>query len=243
MAEAKNWALFLDIDGTLLDLAAKPDLVVVPAELPGVLAALTAHLGGALALISGRTLSDIDWLFPGGGDAAGSHGAEWRRAGMVKASAAVGPELHALAAGAETLPGILVERKPLAVALHYRDAPQLAAQVRGLAHNAVAAAPVALRVLEGKSVIEVVPANADKGAAISRFMTCPPFAGRCPVFIGDDVTDESGFSAVNRLGGRSIHVGGNIDSVASRKIASPTAVRRWLAGVERKLRGHAHGQS
>jgi len=243
MADVKNCALFLDIDGTLLDLAAKPDQVVVPPELPGVLAALSAHFNGALALISGRTLSDIDGLFPGGGDAAGSHGAEWRRAGMVKASAAVGPELHALAVGAETLPGILVERKPLAVALHYRDAPHLAAQVRGLAKNAVAAAPVALRMLEGKSVIEVVPANADKGAAISRFMTCPPFAGRRPLFIGDDVTDESGFAAVNRLGGLSIHVGGNTNSVASRKIASPTAVRRWLAGLERKLRGKANGQS
>lgn len=238
----RDWALFLDIDGTLLDLAPKPDQVVVPGFLPPLLAALSTHLHGALALISGRALGEIDRLIPGGFDAAGSHGAQWRRAGIVKSAGAVAPELDALVRQAGTMNGILVERKPASVALHYRDAPEREAALRVLASRTVASAP-ALRVLEGKSVIEVVPVGANKGVAIARFMTCPPFAGRLPVFVGDDVTDEAGFAIVNKLGGLSVHVGTNPATRASRKVHSPAVVLRWLVALEHKLRGACHGQS
>lgn len=229
-----RWALFLDIDGTLLDLAARPDLVVVPPELADTLHTLARVLDGALALVSGRALAEIDQLFPGLPAVAGSHGGEWRQGGRLRATGAPAPELTALAAGAATLPGIMVERKPQAVALHYRDNPKLAGHVRALAERAVAAASVGLRLLEGKSVIEVVPAEVDKGRAVARFMAAPPFAGRVPLYVGDDVTDEYGFQAVNRLGGLSIRVGDLGASAARRQLSSPTAVRRWLRRTARQ---------
>lgn len=236
-------ALFLDIDGTLIDLAPKPDLVVVPDFLPPLLLDLAQALGGALALVSGRALAEIDRLFPGLDCVAGSHGGEWRLGGTSRSSKVTIPELDALAAGAETLPGILVERKPLGVALHYRDNPQLAGQVRALARRTVERADQKLRLIDGKAVVEVMPADTDKGGAIIRFMDNPVFAGRRPIYVGDDVTDECGFSAVNRLGGVSVRVGGTQGSAACRGLSSPQAVRRWLRTLHRQATGGNHAQS
>ncbi len=239
----RRMALFLDIDGTLIDLAPKPDLVVVPDFLPPLLHDLATELGGALALVSGRALTEIDRLIPGLDSVAGSHGGEWRLQGVTKAAIAAIPELDALAAGAETLPGILVERKPMGVAMHYRDNPQLAGQVRALARRIVESADQALRLIDGKSVVEVVPAGTDKGGAITRFMDAPAFAGRFPIYVGDDVTDECGFRAVNRLDGLSIRVGGTKGSAATRGLSSPRAVRRWLKTLHQQAIGGNHVQS
>lgn len=237
---AHDWALFLDIDGTLLDLAPEPQAVQVPPGLVARIRALALGLDGALALVSGRPLSDIDRFFPAGFDAAGTHGAQWRLGGTETAP---GPEIEAALAeittllreGTDALPGVLLERKPHAIALHYRLAPEHSAQVRSLAGRAAQALGPAFRLQEGKQVVELLPAQAGKGAAIGRFMGRPPYAGRTPVFVGDDRTDEDGFALVNALAGLSIRVGDGGQTQARFRLHSPTAVRDWLAGLVASL--------
>lgn len=237
---ARDWALFLDIDGTLLDLAPEPQAVQVPRGLDVQIRALALGLGGALALVSGRPLSDVDRFFPAGFDAAGTHGAQWRLGGTETAP---GPEVEAalseittlLREGTDGLPGVLLERKPHAIALHYRLAPERSAQVRSLAGRAAQALGPAFRLQAGKRVVELLPAHAGKGAAIGRFMGRPPYAGRTPVFVGDDRTDEDGFTVVNALAGLSIRVGDGGQTQAQFRLHSPTAVRHWLAGLVTSL--------
>ena len=237
---ARDWALFLDIDGTLLDLAPEPQAVQVPPGLEARVGALALGLGGALALVSGRPLSDIDRFFPAGFDAAGTHGAQWRLGGTETAP---GPEVQAALAeitpllreGTDALPGVLVERKPHAIALHYRLAPEHSVQVRSLAGRAAQALGPAFRLQEGKRVMEILPAQAGKGVAIERFMGHPPYAGRTPVFVGDDRTDEDGFAVVNTLAGLSVRVGDGGPTQARFRLHSPTEVRDWLAGLAASL--------
>ncbi len=237
--DRSSWALFLDIDGTLLDLAPAPDAVVVPGTLPPLLDALTRLLSGAVALISGRSLDGIDRLFPGGGDAAGTHGVESRLGGVVTAPATPWPDslTHAVEAAAARLPGVVVERKSHSVALHYLAAPEQAAAVRALAEAIRRDSALPLTLLDGKAVVEILPAGAGKGAAIERFMRGPPYAGRMPVFVGDDVTDESGFAVVNRMGGISIHIGESPNTAARYRFPSPDSLRNWLADLDRSLGG------
>jgi trehalose 6-phosphate phosphatase len=226
-------ALFLDFDGTLVEIARDPDLVVVPPALPGLLAALTARQAGALALVSGRAITDLDrFLAPLQPLAAGLHGLERRlpdgqieRAAAPRWVAEIAPEIELFAA---RHPGLRVENKRLTISLHYRGAPELAETVRqfidacaaGLDHRAI--------VQLGKMVVELRPAGRDKGAAISAFMDQPPFAGRTPVFVGDDLTDEHGFSAVNRLKGVSIRVGTEGETSAAHSLPDVGAVHAWL---------------
>lgn len=232
--DASRWALFLDIDGTLLDIAPLPHEVVVPADLPPLLARLSFRLSGAMALISGRSLADIDDLIPGERDAAGTHGAEWRlaRSRFALADARSKVALAAVERGVQRLAGVVVERKPGAVALHYRRVPHHAAAVQALVEEALRAAPDALRPMRGKELMELIPAGVGKGLAIERFMGHSPYTGRVPVFVGDDRTDEEGFETVNRLGGLSVHVGEGV-SAARFRLESPTAVRCWLAEADR----------
>jgi trehalose 6-phosphate phosphatase len=224
-------ALFLDFDGTLVDIAPTPDAVVVPPGLTDVLGRLARWLDGAVALISGRPLSQLDrWLAPLVLPAAGVHGAERRRAdGVVERRALA--ELQAIANVAHALamahPGLLVERKTCAVALHYRGAPQCEALCRAAMQEAVGRQP-ALHLMNGKMVIEVLPRGVSKGHAVEQFMRETPFEGRRPVFVGDDVTDEAGFEAVQRAGGTAVRVGRG-PSVADHGMASPQAVLRWLS--------------
>lgn len=236
IAGATDWALFLDIDGTLLDLADTPQGVLVPPELPGLLQTLTQRLNGALALVSGRPLSDIDRFFPQCGDAAGTHGTQWRRGGVEQPSEPV--DETGLAAAAKfiavhcsRLPGLLLERKPHALALHYRQALARQQEAWTLARQVVQTLGPTFRLQPGKGVIEILPTLAGKGNAIRRFMRLSPYAGRCPVFVGDDLTDEDGFAAVNALGGWSIRVGNGAETQARFRLSSPTAVRDWLAGL------------
>lgn len=237
--ERMSWALFLDIDGTLLDLAPRPDDVVVPPTLPPLLDSLTARLGGALALISGRSLEGIDRLFPGGRDAAGSHGAEWRLAGETSAAADIWPRdlPRMIEPEISRFPGVLMEPKSRSLALHFREAPEHSAALRAVAETAIRTAAQPLRLLEGKMVIELIPAGMTKGRAIKRFMARPPYAGRRPVFIGDDVTDESGFIAVNEMDGISIHVGDDPATAARFRFPSPASLRHWLVSLEQSLEG------
>lgn len=239
LSARSEWAFFLDIDGTLVDLAPIPGTTQVPETLPPLLDALGQHLGGALALISGRDLHDIDRLLPGGRDAAGTHGAQWRLGGAAAALTGFRAEdaLRQAAREAARLPGVRVEYKAYAVAFHFRHALEQTVALRALARKTVESAPSPLRIQEGKMVLELLPADADKGGAIEHFLDRPPYRGRRPVFIGDDLPDESGFAAVNKRDGLSIHVGKPGTSLASRSLSSPRAVRRWLTYLHHVWKG------
>jgi trehalose 6-phosphate phosphatase len=223
-------ALFLDFDGTLVDIAPAPDRIVVAPGLTQALARLLRPLGGALALISGRPIAEIDhWLAPLQLPVAGIHGAE-RRDGAGRLSQHASDSLAGIVAVAEALagahPGLRVERKRSAVALHYREAPHCEGVCREAMQAALATAPE-LALLPGKCVFEVLPRGISKGASVLAFMQEAPFRGRRPVFIGDDVTDEAGFEAVREHGGIAVKVGSG-PSVADYRLADAAQVRRWL---------------
>jgi trehalose 6-phosphate phosphatase len=230
-------ALFLDVDGTLLEIATRPELVHVPAGLPAQIARLSEQRQGALALISGRPLVQLDRLFqPWRGAAAGLHGIERRRAdGMIDRSAdaasaaaldRIRPKLAALAAGES---GLIVEDKGATLALHYRAVPDREPEVRAYAAALQREAGASLRLIAGKMVVEFQPRNVNKGLAITAFLAEPPFLGRRPVFVGDDTTDEDGFSEVGRRGGFGIRVGPARETAAAYCLPSVEAVFAWLA--------------
>lgn len=232
-APRRNWALFLDIDGTLLDIAATPDEVTVPPPLRGHLAAAERALDGALALVSGRPLTDIDRLFdPLRLAASGQHGGEWRRdphwAPEIVSATPIPPQLREAADRLRHLdPGIIVEQKSHALAVHYRHAPALGPELGARLEHALYGID-GLLLLPGKFVWEVKNANHSKGTAVERFMSEAPFAGRVPVFIGDDTTDVDGFRAVEALGGFALPVGRLIEP-GRPGFTDPAAVRAWLA--------------
>ncbi len=236
-----DWAMFLDVDGSLLEIQPRPDAVHVSPALCAMLAALHAALGGAVALISGRPLDDVDRLFaPLKLPAAGQHGLERRAGNGRRVRPPLLPdgfnEVEAqLAAFAARHPGLLLERKTHGLALHYRNAPACAGAVSRLTRRLAAHTRPPLVLVEGKMVAELRAPGGDKGAAIGAFMTEVPFRGRTPVFVGDDVTDEDGFSAVNALGGHSILVGERA-SAARWRIASVGALGEWLAAIPARLR-------
>ena len=229
-------ALFLDFDGTLVDIAPRPEAVRVDAALPARLVAAGDRLAGALAVLSGRPIADIDRLLaPLRLPAAGVHGLEVREhpGGPVTAAAASSSGLAAVRAvlAAAGLPGagIRVEDKRVALAVHFRDAPERGAEVRSLLTEAIAPHP-ALHLVAGKMVVEVKPAGVDKGTALMNFLARPPFLHRVPVMIGDDVTDEDGFRAALALGGRAIKVGPG-DSLATERLADVAAVHELVAAL------------
>ncbi len=220
-------ALFLDFDGTLVDIAPQPEAVVVPGGLVDTLSTMYRFLGGAVAVISGRPIEQIDaFLAPLRLPAAGVHGAERSGAdGRLQLLAA--PPLEAVEQAAQALaqqhPLLRVETKRGSLALHYRQAPELEALCVAALQDAVDRSP-GLTLLRGKMVVEAKPGGASKGRAIEDFLREPPFAGRTPVFIGDDITDEVGFSTVQRLGGLGIKVGEGA-SVAWQRMPDPAAMR------------------
>jgi len=230
---AAHSAIFLDIDGTLLEHAERPDAVHIDAAVHRLLQALQRGSGGALALISGRSMHDIDRLFaPLALPAAGLHGVERRDAAGVlhrhefavaslrRAAARIG-EFAALHAG------LLFEDKGSNLALHYRLAPDFAGAARSAVREAAQLLGEGFEVLEGKMVVELKPSGRDKGMAIEEYMREAPYAGRLPVFVGDDLTDEYGFGVVNRLGGQTIKVGAGA-TAARYRVADAAAVRAWL---------------
>lgn len=226
-------ALFLDFDGTLTELASRPDAVRTAPGLVESLAALNAALGGALAIVSGRPVGDLDrFLAPLRPALAAEHGAVLRLANGHLQSAEP-PDLHDAVRAATQLAdahaGVVVERKTTSIALHYRGAPQYARACIDALAGAIALRPE-LELLHGKCVVEVRRAGIDKGRAIAALMDHEPFAGRQPIFAGDDVTDESGFAFVQAAGGVAIKVGDGT-TVARHACESPEALRRWLASA------------
>jgi trehalose 6-phosphate phosphatase len=220
-------ALFLDFDGTLVDIAPEPGAVVVPCNLVPTLTSLQQYLGGAVAVVSGRPIREIDqYLAPLRLPVAGVHGAERRGAGGDVDRAAAYP-LQAVEQAANELarqhPQLLVEHKGTSLALHYRQAPHLEQQCLDVMEQAVAQSP-GLALLRGKMVAEAKPIGASKGSAIEAFLREAPFAGRTPVFVGDDITDEVGFSTVQRLGGLGVKVGEG-PTVAWQRLSHPGALR------------------
>jgi trehalose 6-phosphate phosphatase len=227
-----GWAWFLDIDGTLIEIADTPSAIHIPPELPGLLQALADRHGGAVALVSGRTVENIARLVaPFHPPAAGLHGLERRLADGRVLRPDPSPLLdgirRSLSDFAAANPGVILEDKGLSLALHYRLAPHREAAARAVAEAAVAGHPE-LRLQAGKMVFEIRPRGADKGGALRAFMAEPPFAGRVPVFVGDDVTDEDGFKAANALGGISVMIGPPRPTAASFRLADVAGLRRWL---------------
>jgi trehalose 6-phosphate phosphatase len=223
-------ALFLDFDGTLVDIAPRPEAVRVPSELIERLSAVQELLGGALAVISGRPIEQIDqFLRPLRLPAAGVHGAERRGADGLIQLLDTHP-LDQVDAAARTLaarhPGLQLENKRGSLALHYRQAPHLEQLCLDTMQAAVDASP-GLVLLRGKMVAEAKPGGASKGHAIEAFMAEAPFRGRRPVFIGDDVTDEAGFAAVQRLGGLGVKVGEG-ETAAQHRLPDPQALWQLL---------------
>jgi trehalose 6-phosphate phosphatase len=223
-------ALFLDFDGTMVDIAPQPHAVHVPQPLIEVLQDLHSYLQGAIAVISGRPIAQIDaFLEPLQFAVAGVHGAERRGADGRVHLLDTHPLDHvqeAACALAAEHPGLLVENKRGSLALHYRMAPELEALCIEAMQRAVDESP-GITLLRGKMVVEAKPGGASKGRAIEDFLAERPFAGRTPVFIGDDVTDEVGFSTVQRLGGLGIKIGEGA-TAAWRRVPDPTALRLEL---------------
>jgi trehalose 6-phosphate phosphatase len=234
-------ALFLDVDGTLIEIAPTPDAVVVPAGLGEMLRRLQDGLGGALALVTGRSLASIDSLFaPLVLPAAGQHGAELRRRGDRPAvSLDREPALDTIAAraagfAAET-PGILTEDKGLSIAIHYRQVPQRGEEVRRFVSRLVTESGADIVAMPLHMAFDVKPRAISKRSAVEWFMRETPFLGRVPVFVGDDRTDEDGFAGVLALGGHAVRVGLGEPTIAPTRIASAQAVRAWLAAVAHSL--------
>ncbi|MBI3513460.1 MAG: trehalose-phosphatase [Proteobacteria bacterium] len=233
---SRRWALFLDVDGTLLDLAAAPDAVEVPRGLRGLLRRLHRVLSGGLALVSGRTIADLDRLFaPLRLPAAGQHGAELRSHEAAESVRSTSwHDFSAIAANlqdrASAWPGVLVENKGACVAVHYRNAAHKRDALLRLM-TGIADSDRGIELMGGKMVLELKPRRVDKGRAIEWFMARPPFCGREPVFIGDDRTDAAGIAAVLRMAGRPIEVGRATDDPTVGRIASPAALRHWLRGA------------
>lgn len=224
-------ALFLDFDGTLVDIAMRPDAVQVPPGLVEVLRSLHQRLGGALAVISGRPIAQIDgYLAPLRLGVAGVHGAERRRADGSLVQSPVESLAEALRAASRLAarhPGLRLEVKRGALALHYRLAPALEEECLRTMEQAAHARP-GLALLRGKMVVEVKPAGVSKGHAIEAFLSEAPFAGRRPVFIGDDQTDETGFAVVQGCGGIGVKVGGG-PSAALHRCEDSAQIRAQLA--------------
>jgi trehalose 6-phosphate phosphatase len=231
------WCLFLDVDGTLLEFAATPDAVRVPPGVRRHLPALRDLLGGALALISGRTIDNLDELFaPLHLPVAGIHGLERRdAAGEVHRFRSYEHELAGVRDELRQLvfrhAGLLLEDKGSALALHFRRAPQLASVAIHTMRAVVEGLGADFELLEGALCCEIKPARADKATAIAAFLGEQPFSGRVPVFIGDDLTDNDGFRLVQQRGGLTIAVGDRV--TAERQLLNPQAVSRWLSGVLR----------
>ncbi len=223
-------ALFLDFDGTLADIAPHPDAVQVHPGVVPALRALHQRLGGALAIATGRTQADIDhFLSPLQLPLASEHGAQYRMGNGVNGGVPA-PDLsgvlHTVQALLDRYPALVLERKSAGVALHYRQAVELEPLCRAALEHALAQSP-GLEMLQGKCVMEVKPSGPNKGRAIHDFMQQAPFAGRIPVFAGDDVTDEHGFVAAQALGGIGIKVGpGETGAVA--RCDDTAMLREWL---------------
>ncbi|WP_436857793.1 trehalose-phosphatase [Citrobacter tructae] len=230
-----NYAYFFDLDGTLAEIKPHPDQVVVPHSILQMLHELAELNAGALALISGRSMNELDALakpyrFP----LAGVHGAERRdingKSHIVHLPEAVERDISVqLHTAVARLPGTELETKGMAFALHYRQAPEHEAVLQSIAQRITQTWPQ-LALQQGKCVVEIKPKDSNKGEAIAAFMQEAPFRGRIPVFVGDDLTDETGFAVVNRANGISIKVGEG-ETQAKWRLTDVSNVWHWLESI------------
>ncbi len=236
VSDLHQCAILLDIDGTILDIAPSPRQVWVPTGLRQTLSRLADLTGGAVALVSGRSINDIDLIFsPLQLPTIGVHGAEMRTSGDADVQTRVAPLSRPLkrklAAVAELGPGILVEDKGYSLALHYRLAPEKGPTILAAIAKVCAGIPEeAVEILPGKLVVDIKPAEINKGDAVFALMQHPPFVGRHPIFIGDDTTDLPVFGIIPKFGGHAYSVGGIVADVDGH-FATPEAVRDWLARI------------
>ena len=231
-------ALFLDLDGTLLEIAPTPELVVVPPGLPNLLTNVHGQLGGAVAIVTGRPIGVIDSLLaPFYASAAGEHGVALRYQDgtieeMPKGLAVPDTWRDALKAAAERWPGVLIEPKPHGVAVHYRLVPERGNDVWRLVRALVPQDHPWFRLIPAREAVEIGPRAASKGHAVERLMAKAPFQGRRPIFVGDDFTDEAGMEAARQFGGEGLRV-------AEVFGGDPAAVRAWLRRGAELLGGRA----
>lgn len=230
----ESCALFLDFDGTLVDIVERPDAVTVDPALPDVLLRLQERLGGALAIVSGRPIAFLDPHFaPHRFDIAGLHGLEHRIGGQLflcdpDDHPALRELVGRLTDSVAQKPGVLIEDKGCSVAIHWRLAPQEKDFALATARAAIEALGGEYRVQYGKAVAEILPAAAGKGKVIERFLHQAPYAGRRPIFAGDDLTDENGFKTVNAHDGLSIRIGEG-ETIARLRLGAPSALRHALS--------------
>jgi trehalose 6-phosphate phosphatase len=227
-------ALFLDFDGTLVELAETPDAIQVPPALSPLIQRLAKRLDGRLAIISGRAIRDLErHLLCSGIAVSGSHGLELRlRDGSHVPLATPRGLDHARERTARygaAIPGLLVEEKPFSLALHYRRAPEREAEVQSFMAELAQATGLTLQ--QGKMVVELRPIGADKGDAVRALMAEPEFAGARPLFVGDDLTDENAFEAAAALGGGGILVGAERATAARWRLDGVAAVAEWLEQI------------
>lgn len=238
---APDWALFLDIDGTLIDHADHPEGVTIPDDLPDLLSRLQLALDGAVALVSGRTIDWMDHRFaPARLAASGQHGAEIRLAPDAPAVPIPTPKWRrpleqSLDRALAAWPGVFIEHKPLSLAVHFRAVPQFADEVMQTVVDLGSGLDGSVEFLKGRFVIEVRQGGHDKGTAVEQFMRTALFTGRRPVFLGDDVTDEDGFRAVRAAGGLAVAVGPRPTGQVDFRLAGPSQVRDWLVRIPELL--------
>jgi trehalose 6-phosphate phosphatase len=234
-APSLEWCLFLDVDGTLIELTDSPLDTHADSGLKALLGDVAERLSGALALVSGRSISYLDALFaPLRLPAAGLHGVERRKAsGVIQGASFVDTQLDSARAALTALvmahPGTLLEDKGRTIAVHFRMAPHAEAAVRAAVGASAALLGNNYHIQEGNMMLEIKPRGFSKGSAIKAFMLEPPFSGRKPLFVGDDLTDLEGFKAVEDQGGISIAVGDRVRGQFHMDNAA--AVRRWLEGI------------
>lgn len=235
----ESFAIFLDFDGTLVDIAPTPDGIFVPNNLRMTLTRLSSVLDGALAILTGRQIADIDrFLHPLVLVAAGVHGAELRTSAdavVIDADLAIEPKIaRGVRKLAEISPGIIVEHKRASMVVHYRLAPETRSQLGEELRNILQSNPDRLVVRPGRKVYEILPLDVSKGKALGQLMSSPPFKGRRPIMIGDDVSDESAFEAAVDLGGHALRVAGEYFSAGIADFRGVDDVLGWLAGIVRR---------
>lgn len=234
------WALFLDLDGTLLEIAERPGDVLVPMGLVDCLRDIRAGLHGALAIVSGRPMIELDRLLhPVRLDVAGEHGAKLRLMDgpeMSFGASIKGTVLEAIHNEIEALDGVMVETKEATVAVHYRENPEVGATLETVLKNILAKVGAGIRLLPGRFVFELVPSHASKALAVECFLSHPPFQGRIPIFIGDDKSDEEACRYVEQIGGIALPVAGEHFDKSRAAFSSPNAVRKWVSSLATDLR-------
>jgi trehalose 6-phosphate phosphatase len=230
-----GWALFLDFDGTLVEIADKPQNVHVSEDLKQLVDDARHRVGGALAIVSGRSIASLDRLLsPFRFLASGIHGCERRTAEGITIRPEVDAERIAKARAAlgelvRQHPGLLLEDKGYSLAVHYRLAPEMQSHVRSAVDVVLAGLGPDFVLQAGKSVLELRPGSWSKGTSVAAFMKEAPFRGRTPIYIGDDVTDEDAFEVVNDLHGLSIRVGAAGATLAQHRLANVGEVLKWLS--------------